>query len=146
MCALRARRWGTPALREAHEREHLLAQPSCGTQPTASRGSDRTQRRGLGRPDKPVPTVHGDEVWLDVDRRLRRRELDAEGAIKELFEAQLIDKATGWGDASTTGTHWILGAHGFQGPVFLMTWDVYGGRRLYAPMHRESWYDARRRH
>jgi hypothetical protein len=105
-----------------------------------------SERRGLGKPGEPGPTPHADEVWLDVDRRLRRGELDAEAAIKELFEAELINKANSWGDPATSSEHWILGGADFQGPVFLMTWGIYGGPRLYAPMHREGWQDAQRRH
>jgi len=56
-----------------------------------------------------------------------------------------VGKALGFGDVNGN-QHFTLEAFGaFHGAVLLMGWDLYGGPRLYAPMHREPWTDAQRR-
>jgi len=48
-----------------------------------------------------------------------------------------VGKALGFGDVNGN-QHFTLEAFGaFHGAVLLMGWDLYGGPRLYAPMHRE---------
>jgi hypothetical protein len=104
-------------------------------------------RRGVGKPGEPGPTAHPDEVWLDVDRRLRRGELSATAAIKELSDAGLIEGAEGVDVGDPDGVrHWVLRADGFHGPVLLMATTTFAGPRLFAPLHRESDEEARRRH
>lgn len=93
------------------------------------------QHRGRGRTGQPAAPRPAPR-WSDVNRALRRGDLDPEAALHELIQSGLVRKALGFSDPRGDQHYTLEGFGRFHVPVLLMSRGLYGGARLYAPMHR----------